>query len=118
MLLLNKYQKNLNRGDAYNALQGGAAPLSLSVAGALIIGCAASASSLNYYSQRYVGELALINTPCQGPFLQISVLDFWGRRQAGTSPRSMCPAKAIMDSLILRVQCMYIVPQMHSSMPG
>lgn len=56
--------------------------MSLGIAGALLLGCGVSASSMTYYSRRYIGELALLTSPFQQPKLRISVLDFWGHRQA------------------------------------
>lgn len=58
---------------------------SLGIAGALLLGCGVSASSLNYYSRRYIGELALLNGKSTRPRLQISVLDFWGHRKASAT---------------------------------
>lgn len=55
--------------------------MSLGIAGALLLGCGVSASSMTYYSRRYIGELALLTSPFQQPKLRISVLDFWGHRQ-------------------------------------
>ncbi len=63
-------------------LQGGPSAKSLSIAAALLLGCGISASSMNYYSRRYVGELALLAGQFKRPQLRISVLDFWGHRQA------------------------------------
>lgn len=54
---------------------------SLGVAGALLVGCGVSASTLQYYSRRYVGELALVTGRPPGACLRISVLDFWGNRE-------------------------------------
>ena len=59
--------------------------MSLSIAAALLLGCGVSASSMTYYSRRYVGELALLTGNPQRPLLRISVLDFWGHRQARQS---------------------------------
>eukprot|EP00271_Cylindrocystis_brebissonii_P017250 TRINITY_DN4412_c0_g1_i1.p1 TRINITY_DN4412_c0_g1~~TRINITY_DN4412_c0_g1_i1.p1 ORF type:complete len:195 (-),score=28.05 TRINITY_DN4412_c0_g1_i1:361-945(-) len=60
--------------------QEGHLPLSTVAALVLVAGGAGGASAaLWYYSQRYVGELALLPPDYQRA--RISVLDFWGRRE-------------------------------------
>lgn len=54
-------------------------PKSISIAIALLIGCGMSASTLNFYSRRYIGELSILKN-CTPPAVCLSVLDFWGHR--------------------------------------
>lgn len=61
--------------------EGGPTMASLGVAGALLLGCGVSASTLQYYSRRYVGELSLVTKSPSDARLRISVLDFWGNRE-------------------------------------
>ncbi len=65
---------------------------SLGLAGALLLGCGVSASTLQYYSRRYVGELALLTHPTSqsAARLRISVLDFWGNREVPLMHPSLC----------------------------
>jgi len=59
---------------------------SLGVAGGLLLGCGISATTLQYYSRRYVGELALVTRHPSDTRLRFSVLDFWGNREVCPPP--------------------------------
>ena len=46
--------------------------------GLLVAGAGAASGALAFFSRRYVGELSLLGVPPRS--LQLSTLDFWGRR--------------------------------------
>ena len=70
--------------------------ISVGVSGLLLLGCYVSATSLNYYARRYVGELSLVTQPGHAsPALCFSVLDFWGNREVLSS----CPACTLMQQV-------------------
>jgi len=66
--------------------EGGPTMASLGVAGGLLLGCGISATTLQYYSRRYVGELALVTRHPSDTRLRFSVLDFWGNREDNLIP--------------------------------
>ncbi|KAL0031542.1 hypothetical protein WJX77_006181 [Trebouxia sp. C0004] len=58
-------------------MEGSVSGIQMVMASSLILGCGFASTTLWWFSQRYIGELALM-----GPhLLRFSVLDFWGHRQ-------------------------------------
>ena len=65
------------RKSSSHTLQGSVSGIQMVMASSLILGCGFASTTLWWFSQRYIGELALV-----GPhLLRFSVLDFWGNRQ-------------------------------------
>lgn len=62
----------LNNGDVSTA--------QAVIAGGLLFGSGAASTALWYYSRRYVGEMALSQSPHKNT-VRFSVLDFWGNRE-------------------------------------
>lgn len=63
-------------------MEGSVSGIQMVMASSLILGCGFASTTLWWFSQRYIGELALV-----GPhLLRFSVLDFWGNRQDSIVP--------------------------------
>ena len=93
-----KIRTRLPYADAA-CLQGNMSGLQVVLASSLLIGCAAASLALYFYSRRYVGQLQYLPDAVE-PRLCLSVLDFWGHRQACPLPLRATHLPPVMMSWV------------------
>jgi hypothetical protein len=100
-------------------LQEALSPSDVAGLSALVAGCVGGSLALNYYSGRYVGELALLHKDGQPNAARFSVLDFWGNRLVRLAPAAWPPRDPAPHSQ--RLQRVVLISQrlaVHAAAPS